>query len=86
MDSRGWIPIQKIASFNRVKQQTLDVELVHEVLKLSDLVEVRDAHVRLRNGKWEDIVLPTAKPSSIEGDDDEDEDDVVFVMHETKQS
>lgn len=110
MDNRGWIPIQLIASFNRVRQQTQDVQLVHEVLNLSELVEVRDAHVRLRNGQWKSIVLPDAATSAVEdgvysmehgslqptghntgvegeGDlDDEDDDDVVFVMHETKQS
>ncbi|KLO16130.1 winged helix DNA-binding domain-containing protein [Schizopora paradoxa] len=92
MDSRGWIPIELIASFKRVQRQTQDVQLVLEVLKLSDLVEVRDSYVRLRNGQWQGVVLPDATPTvfeetNVEGDiDEEDEDDVVFVMHETKQS
>ncbi len=66
MDSRGWIPIKLIASFNRVRQLTQDVQLVHEVLNLSELVEVQDAYVRLRNGQWQSIVLPDAASSTVE--------------------
>ena len=47
MDNRGWIPIQLIANFNRVKQQTHDVQLVREVLNLSELVEVQETFVSI---------------------------------------
>lgn len=89
MDSRGWIPIPLLASFNRVKQLTQDVQLVREVLALSLVVEVRDDHVRLGSGVWEQFVLPDAPSSSVEPDpddgeadaEDEDEDDEIeFVM------
>ena len=87
MDSRGWIPISLIASFNRVRALTTESHLVMEVLMLSSLVEVKGSHVRMR--QWQQYVLPTAPASTVPeddptplgpvGDDDEDED-VVFVM------
>jgi la-related protein 1 len=64
MDSRGWVPIQLISSFNRVRQLTVDAQLVRDVLTLSTLVEVRDEWVRM-NG-WEQFVLPDAPPSKVE--------------------
>lgn len=41
MDSKGWIPIELIASFNRVKALTMDVGLVRDVLALSSIAQVR---------------------------------------------
>ncbi|KAI0674457.1 hypothetical protein C8Q78DRAFT_989386 [Trametes maxima] len=67
MDSRGWIPIQLIASFNRVRSLTTDAHLVAEVLALSMLVEVHDGYVRMR--QWRQFVLPTAPKSIVEPDD-----------------
>ncbi|OSD08183.1 hypothetical protein PYCCODRAFT_1357682 [Trametes coccinea BRFM310] len=64
MDSRGWIPIGLIASFNRVQKLTTDPQLVTDVLTLSSLVEVRDGHVRVR--QWQQFVLPTARQSQVE--------------------
>lgn len=108
MDSRGWIPIPLIASFNRVRTLTTDVQLVKDVLILSNIVEVKHDWVRMGGNQWEQFVLPDAPMSlvesrdaeqllalahgerRIEGDadggdvegevEDEDEDDVVFVM------
>ena len=68
MDSKGWIPINLIASFNRVKQLTTDAQMVKDVLSLSSLVEVRDDHVRLANDAWKSFVLPTAATSAFEGE------------------
>ncbi|TDL24585.1 winged helix DNA-binding domain-containing protein [Rickenella mellea] len=98
MDSRGWISIPLIASFNRVKQLTLDAEIVRDVLRLSSLVEVHVGgdHVRLKN-QWSQFVLPDAPSSSVndmsqpdelgedttygeDADEDDEEDDVVFVL------
>ncbi|THH29241.1 hypothetical protein EUX98_g4936 [Antrodiella citrinella] len=64
MDSRGWISIPLIASFNRVKQLTVDLQLVRDVLMLSSLVEVRGDFVRMR--AWQQYVLPAAPPSTVE--------------------
>ena len=47
MDSKGYIPISLLASFNRIKQLTLDTRLVKEVLMLSAFVEVNGGMVRM---------------------------------------
>ena len=47
MDSKGYIPISLLASFNRIKQLTLDTRLVKEVLLLSAFVEVNGGMVRM---------------------------------------
>ncbi|RDB16034.1 hypothetical protein Hypma_003441 [Hypsizygus marmoreus] len=64
MDSRGWVDIKLIASFNRVKQLTGALHLVREVLTLSSVVEVYGEWVRMKG--WEQFVLPDAAPSSVE--------------------
>jgi la-related protein 1 len=64
MDSSGWIPISLIASFNRVRQLTMDVQLVRDVLILSSVVQVKDDWVRM--GSWEQFVLPDAAASPVE--------------------
>ncbi|KAJ6590505.1 hypothetical protein DFH09DRAFT_1026515 [Mycena vulgaris] len=102
MDSRGWVRIEVLASFKRVQSKTSDVNLVRDVLGLSDYAEIRGEWVRSTEG-WEKFVLPTAQPSVVEAEspyslllqadkaghasiddaeevDDEDEEDVVFVM------
>jgi len=66
MDSRGWIPISLLASFNRVRQLTLDPQLVREVLALSQVVEMRDDCVRMGGGEWAQFVLPDAPVSAVE--------------------
>ena len=67
MDSRGWIPISLLASFNRVRQLTLDPQLVRDVLALSQIVEMRDDCVRMGGGEWVQFVLPDAPTSTVEG-------------------
>ena len=99
MDSRGWIAIPLIASFRRVKQLTTEIQLLKDVLMLSSLVEVHDDHVRLRNGQWEQFVLPDAVESTVEGigsknhidqrgpydgeAEEDEEDEVEIVMEAT---
>jgi la-related protein 1 len=68
MDSRGWIEIGLLASFNRVKTLTADYQLVREVLMLSTMVQVREHHVRM--GGWERFVLPDAPKSVVESEED----------------
>ena len=40
MDARGWIAIPLIASFNCVRQLTMDINIVREVLCISSIVQV----------------------------------------------
>ncbi|KAH9057959.1 hypothetical protein EDB83DRAFT_2389247 [Lactarius deliciosus] len=68
MDSRGWIPVSLLASFNRVRQLTLDPQLVRDVLTLSSIVELRDDCVRMGGGEWRRFVLPDAPTSTVEFD------------------
>ncbi|KAG1839738.1 hypothetical protein DFJ58DRAFT_667562 [Suillus subalutaceus] len=64
MDDQGWIPISLIASFNRVKKLTTDVNLVRDVLDLSSLIEVKGEYVRMAREQWKQFILPNA-PRSI---------------------
>jgi mRNA deadenylase 3'-5' endonuclease subunit Ccr4 len=61
MDPReGWVPIQLIASFNRLRSLTKDVNLVVEALRLSPELEVRNGMVRKRHD-WQRWLLPQAQ-------------------------
>ena len=66
MDSRGWIPVSLLASFNRVRQLTSDPQLVRDVLALSSIVELCDDCVRMGGGEWRRFVLPDAPTSTVE--------------------
>lgn len=70
MDSKGWLLIDLIASFNRVKQLTEKTQLVRDVLSLSSIVEMRENYVRLRNEQWKNYVLPDAATSPFEDESD----------------
>ena len=56
-----------IASFNRVRQLTTDVQLIRDVLLLSSIVQVKGHWVRMKN--WELFVLPDAVASDMENDE-----------------
>ncbi|EIW71283.1 hypothetical protein TREMEDRAFT_73252 [Tremella mesenterica DSM 1558] len=64
MDSEGWISIATIASFNRIKAATSDVDMVRMAMQASPNLEVREGKVRLRDPdmrrQW---ILPSAEPS-----------------------
>ena len=66
MDSKGWIPISTLASFNRVKALTHDYQCVKDVLAISTVLAVREDWVRMYG--WESFVLPNAPQSRIEQD------------------
>ncbi|KAJ7136106.1 hypothetical protein C8R44DRAFT_608777 [Mycena epipterygia] len=108
MDSQGWVRIEVLASFKRVQSKTSDVNLVRDVLGLSDYAEIRGEWVRSTEG-WEKFVLPTAQPSVVDAEssyslllqadkaghapvddtdemDEEEEEDVVFVMGREAQA
>jgi hypothetical protein len=69
MDAQGWIDIRMVASFNRVKSLSTDLDLIREVLQMSSVVEVREQRVRLAGGKHKSWILPDAAPS-IFGDEE----------------
>lgn len=57
MDGEGWVPISKIADFNRVKKMARSIPFILESLQSSSSVEVQVDKIRRRDGwsKW----LPT---------------------------
>lgn len=63
MDTQGWIAISLLATFNRVRQLTLDIQPVRDVLALSAEVEVQGDWVRMK--EWQQFVLPNAAKSSM---------------------
>nr|GMC56007.1 la-related protein 1C-like [Ipomoea batatas] len=54
MDSEGWVPINLIANFPRVKQLTNNVLFILNCLKTSKVVEVQGERIRRRDNwkKW----------------------------------
>nr|XP_010933359.1 la-related protein 1C [Elaeis guineensis] len=57
MDEQGWVPINLIAGFNRVKQLTNNIQYILDTVRLSDVVEVQGEKIRKRND-WMNWVLP----------------------------
>ncbi|KAF4547482.1 La domain-containing protein 2 [Elsinoe fawcettii] len=62
MDSQGWIFLQVIAGFNRIKQMTPDYDILKQACLRSNEVEIRigpDGKERLRKVRdWERWVMP----------------------------
>eukprot|EP00268_Persea_americana_P063695 TRINITY_DN8292_c0_g1_i1.p1 TRINITY_DN8292_c0_g1~~TRINITY_DN8292_c0_g1_i1.p1 ORF type:complete len:682 (+),score=141.97 TRINITY_DN8292_c0_g1_i1:378-2423(+) len=54
MDGEGWVPISKIADFNRVKRMTTKIPVILESLQNSSSVEVQGDKIRRRDewSKW----------------------------------
>lgn len=65
-----------LASFNRVRQLTLDPQLVRDVLALSSIVELCDDCVRMGGDEWRRFVLPDAPTSTVEVEGTEAEGEV----------
>lgn len=65
MDSEGWVKIETIASFNRIKSLSQDFDLICDVLPLSALLETDLTRKVVRNRHdWKTWVLPPpAAPS-----------------------
>ncbi|CAK8697371.1 unnamed protein product [Clavelina lepadiformis] len=74
MDKEGFLPISLIASFQRVQALTNDIDMIHEVLKESTVVEVVENKVRCKKDpqQWvigdnhidESHAVPIPSPSS----------------------
>jgi hypothetical protein len=61
MDAQGWVAIDLIASFNRIKKLTSDVAVVVECMRMTPLLEVspKGKFVRLAQ-TWPEWTLPNA--------------------------
>lgn len=65
MDEHGWVPISKVADFNRLKRITTDVHLIVDALAGSSLLDVQDDKIRRRSdwSKWVSFSGTTSVPS-----------------------
>jgi la-related protein 1 len=59
MDNEGWIDLSVIASFNRMKMLTTDVEFMKQALKASEFIELDEERSRMRiRNDWNKWVFP----------------------------
>ncbi|CAO3687278.1 unnamed protein product [Umbelopsis ramanniana] len=65
MNDQGYVDIALLANFNRIKNLTIDMDLIKEALAQSELVEVLDDKVRKREG-WDFWLLAADKPQEQE--------------------
>ncbi|XP_078151920.1 LA RNA-binding protein isoform X2 [Carex rostrata] len=64
MDDQGWILINKIAEFPRVKQMTADIPFILDALHESSTVEIEGDKIR-RRGEWHKWVrVPTPRSAA----------------------
>ena len=63
MDAEGFVAIQLLANFNRVKALATDINLINEALAESQLLEVKGDKIRRREG-WQTWILPAAAASA----------------------
>ncbi|XP_042042229.1 la-related protein 1B-like isoform X1 [Salvia splendens] len=71
MDGEGWVPIKLIAGFKKVMQLTDNIQLILDVIKSSNAVEVQGDKVR-RKGDWMKWIMPPPQttvmsPQSVNG-------------------
>lgn len=65
MDSEGWVKIETIANFNRIKSLSQDVDLICDTLTLSALLEVDVTRKLVRNRHdWKTWLLPKSGETS----------------------
>lgn len=65
MDSQGYVDLQVLGNFNRVKILTSSSDLIREALKTSDIVELsEDGKCVRRKEGWETWILPGTSSSS----------------------
>jgi len=63
MDAEGFVKVELIAGFNRVKSLTTDLDFVKETIAQSQILEVNDDKVRKREN-WQIWLLP-ASPAKV---------------------
>ncbi|KAG8899223.1 hypothetical protein FRC01_010619 [Tulasnella sp. 417] len=60
MEPQGWFDVELIASFNRLRRLTSDLNLVREVMSMSAMIEVSPdgQKCRMANNAWQMFVAP----------------------------
>ncbi|KAI8366720.1 uncharacterized protein BYT42DRAFT_595855 [Radiomyces spectabilis] len=64
MDSQGYVNLDLLANFNRVKGLTTDMDLIREALKQSELLDLTSEDKLRRKEGWETWVLPTTNTTN----------------------
>lgn len=89
MDQEGWVQIEMIGRFNRIKSLTTDIQLVCEMMKMSGLLEVDESRMLVRRGgDWADWILPAKKtidPSLVLTDGSQPLQDHVQESYESEE-
>ncbi|KZV46120.1 la-related protein 1C [Dorcoceras hygrometricum] len=58
MDVDGWVPINLIANFKKIRELTDNVQLILDALQASNVVEIQGENLR-KKGNWKKWVLPS---------------------------
>ncbi|KAL5714581.1 hypothetical protein ACHQM5_016522 [Ranunculus cassubicifolius] len=65
MDTFGWVSVDRIADFNKVKSMTKDVDLILRALQHSQVVEIQGNNIRKRNN-WKTWILSNSLVNKIQ--------------------
>jgi hypothetical protein len=92
MDPEGWIPVELLAGFKRMRALTTSLPLVREMLGVSALAELDASadRVRMGSGRWQPFVLPptapepahAVSPGAPRGKSADDDEEVDVVVHD----
>jgi len=74
MDERGYVPVEIIANFNRLKAHGITKEEILTCCRPSKVVKVKGSKIKCRY-LWFTWVLPGDKVTSVEASDDEEEEE-----------
>jgi len=65
MDSQGWVSLEILQAFPRLKELQVSTDVIRETLFLSQYLEVRANYVRMVNDGWKAFVMPDAEESKV---------------------
>lgn len=65
MDSQGWVGLDILQTFPRLKELQVSTDVIRETLFLSQYLEVRANFVRMVNDGWRAFVMPDAEESKV---------------------
>jgi hypothetical protein len=65
MDSQGWVSLDILQTFPRLKELQVSMDLIRETLFLSQYLEVRANYVRMVNDGWKAFVMLDAEESMV---------------------
>lgn len=65
MDSQGWVSLDILQTFPRLKELQVSTDVIRETLFLSQYLEVRANYVRMVNDGWKAFVMPDAEESNV---------------------